>query len=155
MNGIGHIVAAINDVDMTAVRQRVLCVVVGIGHYGAKVLQWLIVVVVVIVVCEGSEALFRFGFWFNVKGRGLGGSGACALGLGSTLLPFEDTGPVGELFLIKFLLPLSFGVLTILAIMAAFVASGAVASLDVVIKLALELGSYFLAVNNGIQVRSF
>jgi hypothetical protein len=38
---------------------------------------------------------------------------------------------------------------------ASFVASGAVAPLDVVIKLALELGSYFLAVNDGVQVRSF
>jgi len=42
------------------------------------------------------------------------------------------------LFLIELLFPLSFRVLTIFAIVAAFVASGAVASLNVVIKLALE-----------------
>ncbi len=59
------------------------------------------------------------------------------------------------MFLIEFLFPLSFRVLTIFAIVAAFVASGAVASLDVIIKLALEFGSNFLAVNDGIQVRSF
>jgi hypothetical protein len=98
MNGSGHVVAAVNDVDMIVVRYRVVgvvVVVVWIGHYGAKVLHWLIIVVGVVVVGEGSEALFRFGVWFNVKGRGLGGSGADALGLRGTLLPFKDAGPVG------------------------------------------------------------
>jgi hypothetical protein len=98
MNGSGHVVAAVNDVDMIVVRYRVVgvvVVVVWIGHCGAKVLHRLIIVVGVVVVGEGSEALFRFGVWFNVKGRGLGGSSACALGLRGTLLPFKDTGPVG------------------------------------------------------------
>jgi len=95
MNGSGHVVAAVNDGDMIAVRYRVVVVVVWIGHYGAKVLHRLIIVVGVVVVGEGSEALFRFGVWFNVKGRGLGGSSACALGWRGTLLPFKDTGPVG------------------------------------------------------------
>ncbi len=58
------------------------------------------------------------------------------------------------MFLIKFLLPFSFEVLAIFAIVTTFVTSGAVASLDIIIKLTLEFGSYFLAVNDGFQVRS-
>ncbi len=115
-----------------------------------------LIIVVVFVVCECKKSLFRFGLSLDMKGRGLGGSrssSACALLLSGTLLPLKDPGPVGELLLIKFLLPVSFGVFTIFAIVTTFVASRAVVSLNIIIKLTLEFGSYFLAVDDGFQVR--
>ena len=123
-------------------------------------LQWFVRGVVVVgIVGEGGVALFCFDLaGFHVESRGLGRcrrTRACSLLFRGTLLPLEDTRPVIQFFFVEFLFPFSFGFLTILAIVSTLVAAGAVASLNVVEKLLLELGSDFLSVDRGFQVGSF
>ena len=81
------------------------------------------------------------------KFGGLGGAGA--------LLPFDDGLPVLGLFFIELFFPFLLCFFTVPADMPAFVASSAVAALDVVVQLALGLGSYFIAVDYGVKVRAF
>ena len=53
-------------------------------------------------------------------------------------LPLEDAGPVLGALFIKFVFPFGFRVLAIFAIVIAFVATGALAALNVVIELTLR-----------------
>ncbi len=77
----------------------------------------------------------------------LGGAGA--------LLPFDDGLPILGLFFIELFFPFFLRFFTVTTVMPAFVASSAVVALDVVIQVALGLGGYFIAVDDGVKVRSF
>jgi hypothetical protein len=106
-------------------------------------------------VSEGGEALFWFG------GRDVEGWGfrrvflASRLLRGGTLLPFENIGPVLKFFFVKLVLPFGFRFFAVFTIVAAFVATRAVAAFDIIEELALGLRGYFVAVNDSIQVRPF
>jgi hypothetical protein len=68
------------------------------------------------------------------------------------LLLLEDTRPVSRLLFIKLFFPLGFRVRAIKADMAAFVASGTVATLQIVIELTLRFGGNFVAINHSFEV---
>ena len=71
------------------------------------------------------------------------------------LLPFESTGPIGALILIKFLLPFASRLLAGSAGVVLGVASDAIAMTNVIKQLALELAGDGLTVHGGRQIRSF
>jgi hypothetical protein len=111
------------------------------------------VLVIGVIVCEDVEAFFR-GSQLNVKsGRVSRLFGASVL-LSGFLLPCENARPVLSLFLVEFIFPLCLRLGAIFADMTALMASSAVASLDIVVPLALGLGSDLLAINGSFQIGS-
>ena len=74
--------------------------------------------------------------------------------LGRFLLPFKDAGPILTLFLVKLVFPCGSRFFAVLAVVAALVAAGTVATLYVVVKLALRFGCNFIPVDDGFEVRA-
>ncbi len=70
------------------------------------------------------------------------------------LLPFKDAGPILTLFLVKFVFPFGSRFFAVLAVMAALVAAGTVATLYVVVKLTLRFRCNFISVYDGFEVRA-
>ena len=109
--------------------------------------------VIGVVVREDVEAFFRRSE-FNVEsGRMSRIFGACGWRSGF-LLPGENACPILSLFLVEFIFPLRFRFRAIFADMTALMTASAVASLDVIVQLALGLGSDFLSVHGSFKVRS-
>jgi hypothetical protein len=70
------------------------------------------------------------------------------------LLPFKDAGPILTLFLVKLVFPFGSRFFAVLAVMAALVAAGTVATLYVIVKLALRFRCNFIPVYDGFEVRA-
>jgi hypothetical protein len=84
--------------------------------------------------------------------------GECHFGVrggAGALLPLYNGLPILGLFFIELVFPSLFWFFTVTTEMPAFVASSAVAALDVVVQLALGLGGDFVPVDDGFKVRSF
>ena len=102
---------------------------------------------------ERLETRLRFDFDVESGGmRRVFGYGFLFSGL---LLPLEDASPILRFLFIKLIFPLFFGCDAVFADMAALVASGAVATLEVVIKLTLRFGGNLLAIHHGFKIGAF
>jgi hypothetical protein len=125
-------------------------------HHGQTVMaQWGHFVVRAVICREDVESFLRF----DVERRGLsnGFGGNCGVGLllAGPLLPFEDASPILCLFFIELVFPLYFRVPAILAeMMATLVTAGTVATLDVVIEMALSFPGDLVAVDYSLKIRA-
>jgi hypothetical protein len=88
-------------------------------------------------------------------GLGFGRCTFWVLGGAGALLPLNDRLPVLVFFFVKLFFPFFLCVLTVTPDMPAFMAASAVAALDVIVQLALGLGGDFIAVDDGVKIRSF
>ncbi len=104
---------------------------------------------------EDVEALFRF----DVESGGACRVFGVSFLLSGLLLPFEYASPILSLLfielVIELVIPLCFGLGAVFADMAALVAASAVAALDIVVQLALGLGSYLVAIDYSFKVGPF
>jgi hypothetical protein len=110
--------------------------------------------VIGVIVREYVETFFRRSELNVESGRMSRIFGACGLRSGF-LLPGEDACPILSFFLVEFIFPLCFRFSAIFADMTALMAASAVASLDVIVQLALGLGSDLLAINGSFKIGSF